>query len=372
MTARVGLIGHPLDHSISPHFQQAAFDALGIDARYDAWDLPPEQLQDFIAGLRRPDALGANVTIPYKEAALRSVDRLHETARFVGAINTIVNEGGRLAGYNTDVAGFQAALKDAGFDPRGANVVIWGAGGAARAVAWALIWRGVNGITVINRTPVRAGRLRHDIAAAITGGKPQGVRLRVNAADHPDALEALRLCDIVVNCTPIGMKPSAAAPDQSGPETPFPRRRPQRRRHRRRSGRQPNRDTTAAAGHHRRAPRPRRPAHARPPRRRLLRALDSSRPAHGHHDQRRQHRHAGPAVTPLTLASAINTGLPTTPPATLHANLHERPSPPTSRPPSPPPPPPLSIVQAERGLGGEAKMKACEATGEARSRVRHE
>ncbi|PZC47549.1 MAG: shikimate dehydrogenase [Chloroflexi bacterium] len=222
MTARVGLIGHPLDHSISPAFQQAAFDAVGIDARYEAWDLPPEQLEDFIAGLRRPDALGANVTIPYKEAALHHVDRLHETARFVGAINTIVNEGGHLAGYNTDVAGFQAALKDAGVETRGANVVIWGAGGAARAVAWALIWRGVNGITVINRTPVRAGRLRHDIAAAITGGKPQGVRLRAYAADHPDAIEALRLCDIVVNCTPIGMQRSAATPDQSAPETPFP------------------------------------------------------------------------------------------------------------------------------------------------------
>ena len=217
MTARVGLIGHPLGHSISPRFQQAAFDAVGIDARYEAWDLQPDELEDFVAGLRQPDTLGANITIPYKEAAARHVDRLHETARFVGAINTIVNEGGHLAGFNTDVAGFQAALREAGFDAAGASVVIWGAGGAARAVAWALIWRGVAAITIVNRTPVRAGRMRHDIASAITGGKPEGVRLRAAAADHPDALEALRLTDLVVNCTPIGM---AAGPDPGG--LPFP------------------------------------------------------------------------------------------------------------------------------------------------------
>ena len=75
MSVRVGLIGHPLGHSISPHFQQAAFDAIGLDARYEAWDLPPEEVEEFIRGLRTPDALGANVTIPYKEAALRYVDR---------------------------------------------------------------------------------------------------------------------------------------------------------------------------------------------------------------------------------------------------------------------------------------------------------
>ena len=205
MSARVGLIGHPLGHSISPQFQQAAFDAVGIDAHYEAWDIPPQELEDLIGTLRDRAALGANVTIPYKEAASRYVERLHETARFVGAINTIVNEGGHLAGYNTDVAGFQAALKETGFDPKGAHIVIWGAGGAARAVAWALIWRRAAALTIVNRTAVRAGRLRHDIAAAITGGKPDGVRLRSAASDAPEALDALRTCDLIVQCTPVGM-----------------------------------------------------------------------------------------------------------------------------------------------------------------------
>lgn len=217
MSVRVGLIGHPLGHSISPRFQQAAFDAIGVDARYEAWDLPPEEVEEFIRGLRTPDTLGANVTIPYKEAALRYVDRLHETARFVGAINTIVNEGGHLAGFNTDVAGFQAALKDVGFDARGVNAVVWGAGGAARAVAWALVWRKATSITIANRTAVRAARLRHDVSSALTGGDAGGVRLRASGADDPAAIGALQVCDLVVHCTPVGMHGSEE-PDA----TPFP------------------------------------------------------------------------------------------------------------------------------------------------------
>ena len=217
MSVRVGLIGHPLGHSISPRFQQAAFDAIGVDAQYEAWDLPPDEVEEFIRGLRTPDTLGANVTIPYKEAALRYVDRLHETARFVGAINTIVNEGGHLAGFNTDVAGFQAALKDVGFDPRGANAVVWGAGGAARAVAWALVWRKATSITIVNRTAVRAARLRHDVASALTGADAGGVRLRAAGADDPAATGALQVCDLVVHCTPVGMQGGEHAD-----ATPFP------------------------------------------------------------------------------------------------------------------------------------------------------
>ena len=208
MSARVGLIGHPVAHSISPRFQQAAFDALAIDARYQAWDVQPQDLASAIAALREEAVLGANVTIPHKENALRHIDRLHQTARFVGAINTIVNVQGELEGYNTDVSGFQAALSEAGIDSRGAHVCIWGAGGAARAVAWALIWREVGALTIVNRTPARAGRLRHDLAA-----HPGDVRLRAHAQDDPRALEALGACDIVVHCTPIGLKGGDTAQD---------------------------------------------------------------------------------------------------------------------------------------------------------------
>lgn len=203
MSLRVGVIGHPVAHSISPRFQQAGLNAAGLDARYEAWDLQPGDLPDFIDGLRRDDALGANVTIPYKEAALRHMDGLHETARFVGAINTIVNNDGHLQGYNTDVTGFQRSLSEAGFDPSGVNAVLWGAGGAARAVAWGLIWRGVDSLTIINRTAVRGGRLRHDLASASAGAK-----LRSMGADDEAVPAALRDADLVVQCTSIGLKGS--------------------------------------------------------------------------------------------------------------------------------------------------------------------
>ncbi len=201
MTWRVGVIGRPVAHSISPRFQQAGFDAAGIDARYEAWELQPSELESFIDGLRGEGALGANVTIPYKEAALRHMDGLHETARFVGAINTIVNNDGHLQGYNTDVSGFQRSLSEADFDPAGAQAVLWGAGGAARAAAWALIWRGVAGLTIINRTAVRAGRLRHDLASASAGAA-----LKAMGADDPGVADALRDANLVVQCTSVGLK----------------------------------------------------------------------------------------------------------------------------------------------------------------------
>ena len=202
--ARVGVIGRPVAHSISPRFQQAAFDALGLDARYEAWDAAPDALPALVEGLREPDALGANVTIPYKEAVVRHVDGLHQTARFVGAVNTIVNSGGHLHGYNTDVAGFQRSLEGADCNPSGAHALLWGAGGAARAVAWALIWRGVEALTIVNRTAVRAGRLRHDLASASAG-----VRLRAMGADDAAAPGALAQADIVVQCTSVGLRGSA-------------------------------------------------------------------------------------------------------------------------------------------------------------------
>ena len=208
---RVGVIGHPVAHSISPRFQQAGFNASKIDARYEAWDLKPAELEDFINGLRDENALGANVTIPYKEAALRHMDGLHETARFVGAINTIVNNDGHLQGYNTDVTGFQRSLSEAGFDPAEANAVLWGAGGAARAVAWALIWRGVESITIVNRTAVRAGRLRHDLASASAN-----VALRSMGADEDSALQVLNAADLVVQCTSVGL-----AGSETDGQTPF-------------------------------------------------------------------------------------------------------------------------------------------------------
>ena len=158
--------------------------------------------------LRRPEALGASITIPYKESAARHTDGLNQTARFVGAINTVVNRDGMLEGYNTDVTGFQRSLQQAGFDPAGANVVIWGAGGVARAVAWALIWRQAARLTIVNRTLTRAGRLQQDISNAAAD-----VQLRSCGIDEAAATDALAACDLVVQCTPVGLRGSETEND---------------------------------------------------------------------------------------------------------------------------------------------------------------
>src|SRR3990172_9596478 len=116
----LGVIGDPGKRSLSPVFQQAAIDALGLDITYERWATPPDGLQTRVEGLRAPAVLGANVTIPHKEAILPMMDALDDVARKVGAVNTVVNRDGKLEGHNTDVEGFLRALRqDAGFEPAG-------------------------------------------------------------------------------------------------------------------------------------------------------------------------------------------------------------------------------------------------------------
>jgi len=196
----VGVIGYPLGHSISPAFQQAALDALGLDVRYERWETPPECLAETVASLRQPDRLGANVTVPYKEAVIPLLDELDPLARQVGAVNTIVHRDGRLTGHNTDVTGFLRALGELGFQVRGARALILGAGGAARAVALALVREGAAMVVLANRTYHRA----FEVAEAL---RPLARRTVVRAI--PLTLAALQqaglVWDLIVNCTTLGM-----------------------------------------------------------------------------------------------------------------------------------------------------------------------
>jgi shikimate dehydrogenase len=141
----------------------AALLAAGLDWRYSLWDLPVEALPEAIAHLRSDDSIGANVTIPHKEAVIEWLDALGASARDVRAVNTIVKRDGRLIGENTDIAGFLRALQDAAFEPRGAHAVILGAGGAARGVAFALAQAGAASITILNRTLKRAEALAEQV-----------------------------------------------------------------------------------------------------------------------------------------------------------------------------------------------------------------
>ena len=204
MTQLVGIFGYPLSHSISPVFQQAAFDHYSIPARYHAWPTPPERLETEIGKLHGDGYLGANVTVPHKEQVGRYLDEIDTWAGSVGAVNTIVREGGSLVGYNTDSFGFIRSLKEMGrFDPRSKRVLLLGAGGAARAAAFGLAHEDIASLTIANRTLERALALAGEVGATVprVDAVPfQGAGLESACAD----------ADLIVNCTSMGMSHGGA------------------------------------------------------------------------------------------------------------------------------------------------------------------
>lgn len=200
MTRRAGLIGDPVAHSVSPAFQQAAFDALGLDVRYEPWRTAHDDLPARVASLRFPDVVGVNVTVPHKQAVISLLDFIAPAAQSAGAVNTIVNRDGLLYGYNTDIEGFLGALRlDGGFEPAGTRVALVGAGGAARAVLAALVDAASEHVLILNRSVERARAL----AADLGGGRAAGVAL---AADEVAQAALLRDRALIVNCTTIGMR----------------------------------------------------------------------------------------------------------------------------------------------------------------------
>lgn len=164
----------------------AAFVALGLDWTYELFDIPPGQLPDAMRRLRSPEAGGANVTIPYKRAVMDDLDTIDPEALRAGAVNTIAREGVRLVGSNTDVAGIRSAIAEVGLEPRGADVVILGAGGSARAAAVAL--EGAH-VTFVARRPDEA-----DVPG------------RVVAWSDPSWLRSARSADLLLNATPLGRR----------------------------------------------------------------------------------------------------------------------------------------------------------------------
>ncbi len=201
MTRRVVLIGHPVAHSLSGAMQQAAFDALGIDARYELWDRPPIGLAAAVEEVRDEAFLGANVTIPHKERVVPLVDRLTEEAQATGAVNTLTREGRRLVGHNTDVAGFEVALdKLVGRQKMPRQAVILGAGGGARAVVFGMIRAGFQRIIVFNRHLHRAEALVKHF-----GRGAAHMELRAMPW-HPSIIESeLARSKVLVNATSIGL-----------------------------------------------------------------------------------------------------------------------------------------------------------------------
>ena len=205
MTARIGIIGYPLGHSISPAFQQAALDELEIDARYVTWPTTPEELEARVDFLRASDVLGANVTVPHKQAVMPMLDEILPVAESIGAVNTIINRDGLLIGANTDASGFTRSLEEeAKFSAARKRALIVGAGGAARAVAFGLAWEGVSELVIVNRTAERAVELARDVSETTATDTRGG--------GYEDVLTDESF-DLIVNSTSVGM---AGGPEPAG------------------------------------------------------------------------------------------------------------------------------------------------------------
>lgn len=208
VTNFVGVLGWPLQSTLSPAIHNAAFRELGLDWVYLQWSVPPGSLGAAVVGMRALGAGGANVTMPHKQSVVAHLDDLSGDAGAIGAVNTIQHARGRLVGHNTDVDGFTEFLaSDVGFDVGDRHALVLGAGGAARAVVAALAEMGAGSITVVARRRDRAQEV-----AALGGDAGRD-------ATWADLTQLTVGADMIVNATPLGGNgedPAAGAPLRSG------------------------------------------------------------------------------------------------------------------------------------------------------------
>ena len=197
-TRLLALIGHPVEHSLSPAIHNASFAAEGLDYVYVALDVRPEDLPAAVRGAAALGFRGFNVTMPHKRAMIPLVDDADEAARVSGAVNTVVVEGPSLRGHNTDGGGMVLACEEAGVELSGRRVLLLGAGGAAAAVALAFGGEGAEHLRVANRSVQHALDLRDKLRAA-------GLK-RIEVYPYDTLGEAARDTEVIVNATPLGMK----------------------------------------------------------------------------------------------------------------------------------------------------------------------
>ncbi|XUX00602.1 MAG: shikimate dehydrogenase [Dehalogenimonas sp.] len=194
----IALIGNPVAHSVSPAMQNAAFQAMALNYVYLAFQVPPAALGEAVSVVRGLGFRGANITIPHKTAVMPLLDNIDPYAKRIGAINTVLNDNGKLTGYNTDAPGFLSALRSGGFEPQGEKAVVLGAGGAARAVVFALRDTGTN-VAIINRSHESAVNLARETESSSFEPSESGLR------------SAMAGSSLVVNTTSLGMSPNAGS-----------------------------------------------------------------------------------------------------------------------------------------------------------------
>jgi shikimate dehydrogenase len=211
-TKLVGVIGFPIEHSLSPPMHNAAFATLGMDWAYVAYRVEPARVPDAIRAIVALGMVGLNVTIPHKQAAAELVDELDDAARALQSVNTIHNLGSKLKGYSTDGPGFVRSVEETGVTLPGRCAALIGAGGSARAVAHALVSAGVGSLTIVARRPQKA----EEVAAMVAAHT--GRRVGVADLNSDAAREALSGADLVVDSTSVGMTPNVDVPPVIPPD----------------------------------------------------------------------------------------------------------------------------------------------------------
>ncbi len=197
-----GIFGHPVRHSLSPNMHNGAFDALGLDSIYVAFDIAPENIEDAVHFIRLMGIKGINATIPHKQAIMPFLDEISPDAKLTGAVNTVKNEDGKLSGYNTDVGGFLRAIKeDLDFSPKGKTVFLVGAGGAARAVLSGCCNREASVIYVTDIIREKAADLANEFSANFHDVNVESIEIQ-----NRGVIESkLKETDFLVNASPAGM-----------------------------------------------------------------------------------------------------------------------------------------------------------------------
>jgi len=198
-TVVCGIFGDPVSHSLSPAMHNAAFEELGLNWVYLPFHVSADKLSTAVKSVKVLKLAGVNITVPHKESVINYLDKLTEEADLIGAVNTVVNRDGCLTGDNTGGRGFIKSLEEVHFSPKGRAALILGAGGAARAVAVALIKAGCC-LALANRTLSKARKL--------AGLLRKRLDVQVPVYKYGDINEdKVREFDLIVNCTPLGMHP---------------------------------------------------------------------------------------------------------------------------------------------------------------------
>lgn len=192
-TKIVGIFGNPIEHTLSPVMHNSAFKTLGLDMCYIPFRVLPEDLPSAVRAIPSLNLTGVNITVPHKERVMTLLDVIDEEAAFIGAVNTVVNTGGKLKGYNTDGRGFMSSLSEFGISTEGKDILIIGAGGASRAISYYLSEK-ASRLILYDIDMQKAGKLTADL---------QKIRSNIYLAERIDADISAH---IIINATPLGLK----------------------------------------------------------------------------------------------------------------------------------------------------------------------